>query len=133
MATLGRRLVEMPPAAGVVQVVEQAAQRTEVAIAVRRIAGLAGHDAVAARRRATRLAERRDVATIGTEGVDEGRGDDDAVGAGLRDRADVGRLRDPEPDRDRAPARPPSPRGRAVDTSGGSDVRAPVTPTSDTQ
>ena len=32
-----------------------------------------------------------------------------------------------------APARPPSPRGRGVATVGGSDVRAPVTPTSDTQ
>ena len=47
--------IEVPPTAGVVQVVEPAAQRAEVPIAGRRIAGLAGHDAVAARRRATRL------------------------------------------------------------------------------
>ena len=41
VAAFGRRFVEMPPAAGVVEVVEQAAQRAEVAIAGRRIA-LAG-------------------------------------------------------------------------------------------
>ena len=40
------------------------------------------------------------VATVGSKGVDEGRGHDDAVRPGPGDRPDISRPADPEPDRD---------------------------------
>ncbi len=64
-----------------------------------------GRRAARSSRRRAQLAhqsgERGDVATIVTERVHERRGDDDPVGAGLRDRPNVGRLAHTEPDADR--------------------------------
>ena len=58
---------------------------------------------VMSRRAAPRTSrvEAVDVAAVLTEGVDERRGDDHAVRAGLRDRPHVGRLAHAEPDADR--------------------------------
>jgi len=76
--------------------------------------------------------EGRDVAAIGAEGVDQGRGHDDAVGAGPNKLSDVGGPAHAEADGDRD-RRLGLCRRHQARTEGGSDARAPVTPTSDTQ
>jgi hypothetical protein len=87
--------------------------------------------AVAARNSAT-SAQRRHVATIEAEGIDEGRSHDYAVGAGLDEQLDVGGSADAEADR-HGDGRVGLCGGNETATEGGSEVRAPVTPTRDTQ